>query len=112
MLISIAIKYFPRICKGKYYIVGNNLIVREKYLSSNINLTIPISSITDVQITSYVTSWSRLWKEKTTGLIVPFRLLQITIGDQKFLLYCVTYTKELYAELSKRIEKNKTTINI
>ena len=107
ILLVVAIKYFPRISTGKYCIMGDNLIVSEKYLSSNANLTIPISCITEVQRTSYITSWSRFWKEKTTGLIVPFRMLEITVGDQKYLLYCVTHAEELYAELSKRIEKNK-----
>ena len=104
----VAIVYFPRVCVGKYHIVGDNLIVNEKYLSSNVNLTIPISCITEVQRTPYITSWSRFWREKNTGLIVPFRLLEITVGDQKYLLYCVTHAEELYAELSKRINNYKT----
>ena len=103
----VAIVYFPRISTGKYCIMGDNLIVSEKYLSSKVNLTIPISSITEVQRTPYITSWSRFRREKNTGLIVPFRMLEITVGDQKYLLYCVTHAEELYAELNKRIEKNK-----
>lgn len=107
LLIYNALQYFPRIITGKYCIVGDNLIINEKYFSSKINLTIPISSITDVQRTSHVIGWNRFWKEKTTGYIVPFKFIEITVGEHRYLLYCVTYSKELYGELNKRIWENK-----
>ena len=107
LLIYNALQYFPRISTGKYCIMGDNLIVTEKYFSDKIDLTIPIAGITKVQRTSYVIGWSRYWKEKTTGYVVPFKFIEVTIGEQKYLLYCITHAEELCSELNKRIEKNK-----
>ena len=107
LLIYNALQYFPRISTGKYCIMGDNLIVNEKYFSDKIDLTIPIADITKVQRTSYVIGWSRFWKEKTTGYVVPFKFIEVTVGEQKYLLYCITHAEELCSELNKRIEKNK-----
>lgn len=107
LLIYNALQYLPRVSTGKYCIMGDNLIVNERYFSDKIDLTIPIAGITKVQRTSYVIGWSRFWKEKTTGYVVPFKFIEVTVGEQKYLLYCITHAEELCAELNKRIEKNK-----
>ena len=107
LLIYNALQYLPRVSTGKYCIMGDNLIVNEKYFSDKIDLTIPIAGITKVQRTSYLIGWSRYWKEKTTGYVVPFKFIEVTVGEQKYLLYCITHAEELCAEINKRIEKNK-----
>ena len=108
VFVIIVLKYFQRFRTGKYSIVGDNLIVQEKYFSNETNLTIPISHIDDVR---YVPNFLdlRCYPEKGIRLLfTPFRLLEITVGNQRFKLYTFAHAEELYKELRNRItEKNK-----
>lgn len=96
-----ALKYFKRLRTGEYSIVGNNLIIHENYLSTDINLTIPISQITDVRYSPYYRGW------KNPPVTIPYRFLEITIDGKNYMLCSYAHVDELYAELRKRIEQNK-----
>ena len=98
-LIAFIISYLLRISTGNYTIVGDNLIVHERYFSKT-NLTIPIACISDVQYTPYYNGWN---PQTLSLLICPFRFLEITVDGQKYRLFCVTHARELHDELLKRI---------
>ena len=101
--VIIVLKYFHRFRTGKYSIVGDNLIVQEKYFSNETNLTIPISHIDDVRYAPNFLDL-RCYPEKGIRLLfTPFRLLEITVGSQKFKLYTFAHAEELYKELRVRV---------
>ena len=103
VLIIIMLKYFHRFRTGKYSIVGDSLIVKENYFNNETSLTIPISHINDV---TYAPNFLdlRCYHEKGIQLLfTPFRLLEITVGNQKFKLYAFAHTEELYNDLRNRI---------
>ena len=99
-------RYFKRFRTGEYSIVGNNLIVHEQYFSNTTNLTIPISHITDVHYTSCFLDMANIRKHGFRIMYYPFRLLEITVEEQKYQLYAYAHAEELYTELSKRIGNN------
>ena len=103
--IIVCLKYFKRFRTGQYSIVGNNLIVHERYFSSVTNLTIPISQITDVRYTSNFTEWKDIPMQGVKLLILPYRLLEIRVGEQSYKLYTFAHAEELYNELCKRIKE-------
>ena len=96
-------KYFKRFRTGEYSIIGDELIVKENFFSHEAKLTIPISCISNVRFTPKFTDISEISKHGIILLITPFRLLEITVEGQKYILYAYTHAKELHAELSKRI---------
>ena len=96
-----ALRYFKRLRTGEYSIVGNNLIIHENYSSTDINLTIPISQITDVRYSPYYRGW------KNPPVTIPYRFLEITMDGKNYMLCSYAHVDELYAELRKRIEQNK-----
>ena len=97
-----ALKYFKRLRTGEYSIVGNDLIVHEQYMSTDINLTIPISQITEVRYSPYFRGW------KNPPTTIPYRFLEITIDGKTYMLCSYAHADELYTELRKRIEQNET----
>ena len=101
-----AFKYYHRFRTGKYSIVGDNLIIYEKYFSNETNLTIPISLITDVQYTPNYLDLRDLPKKGIKLFFRPFRLLEISINDTKYQIYAYAHAKDLYNELHKRIAQN------
>lgn len=113
LFVTTALKYFRRMRTGEYSIVGNNLIVREQYFSCTTNLTIPISCITNVKFTPYFIGWKEMWKFNRTSFqpaCIPYRFLEITVGDQKFVLHCYAHAEELYNELCKYVGKDNTNL--
>lgn len=111
-LMSYALFYFQRIKTGRYSIVGNNLIVHERYFSSTVDLTIPISKITEVHYIPRFIGFRKQKKIARSGIMsmpyAPYSFLAISIEEQNYTLYCITHTKELYTELQKRVENNNT----
>ena len=101
----VCLKYFKRFRTGQYSVVGNNLIVYERYFSSVTNLTIPISQITDVRFTSNFIEWKEIPTQGIKLLIKPYRLLEITVEEQTYKLYTFENAEELYIELCNRIKK-------
>ena len=102
-LILSMVEYVPRIRSGEYNIEGNNLMVNERYFSAETNLIIPISSISKVRYMSY---WNGFTRSKGAPVFSPFRFIEITVGEKKFVLHSITHSKELCEELNKRIENN------
>lgn len=96
-----ALRYFKRLRTGEYSIVGNNLIIHENYLSTDINLTVPISQITDVRYSPYYRGW------ENPPVTIPYRFLEITVDGKNYMLCSYAHVDELYAELRKRIKQNK-----
>ena len=103
--VIVCIKYFKRFRTGKYSITENNLIIHEEYFSDTIDLTIPISQITDVQYTSNFLEWNNIPKRGIKLVIMPYRFLEITVEGQKYQLYTYAHAEELYNELCKHILK-------
>lgn len=100
----LAFRYFHRLRTGRYCIVGNNLIVHEQYFSSIVELTIPISSISDVCLTPYYKDVRPKWLFLSAW--TPYHFIEITVEGQKYVLHCYAHADELYNELCKRIEKS------
>lgn len=107
-----ALLYFHRIKTGRYSIVGNNLIVHERFFFSKVDLTIPLAKISEVQYIPRFIGWRQLKNIARSGIAtmpyIPYSFLAISIKGQSYILYCVTHTKELYEELQKRVENNNT----
>ena len=106
VFIVCVLKYFYRFRTGKYSIVGDNLMVCERYFSCETNLTIPISHIMDVQFAPNYVDLRYLPKNGIRLFFTPFRLLEITVGEKKYQIYAYAYAKDLYDELHKRIMEN------
>ena len=100
-------KYFKRFRTGEYAITGDELIVKETFFSHEAKLTIPISSISNVRFTPKFTDLREIPKQGLVLLVTPFRLLEITVGGQKYVLYTYAHAKELYGELNKRINESR-----
>lgn len=98
-LVGIIIGYLLKASTGEYTIVGENLIVHERYFSKT-NLTIPIACISEVRYTPYYSGWNT---RTIIPIVRPFRFLEIVVDGQSYELSCVTHAKELYDELSKRV---------
>lgn len=96
-------KYFKRFRTGEYAIVGDQLVVKEQFFSYEAELIIPISSITHVGFTPKFTDFKEISKYGISLLVTPFRLLEITVEGQRYVLYTYAHAKELHSELNKRI---------
>ena len=103
VLLYCVLKYFKWFRTGEYSIIGDELIVKENFFSHEAKLTIPISGISNVRFTPKFTDLNELTKQGPLLLVTPFRLLEITVKEQKYVLFTYAHAKELYAELNKRI---------
>ena len=106
-LIASIIYYLIKASTGEYSIVGDNLIVKEPYFSHT-SITIPIMYISDITYTSYFTRPLKMWHNKNVRnmMFQPFRFLEVTIDEQKYVLHCVTHIEELHNELLNRINNH------